>query len=568
MTIKKKILSVFFFSICFIGLSFVAEHIARDKDKAQLHASDSRYLSKLIAEEFVNSSRNLTRLARTYVATGDSNYAAQYLDIVKWRNGEIPRPRHFNKDLYPGVQKPQIDIMKELNFTDAELDLLKKAAGFSNDLIETEQQAMGSIETGQLAAGPFTPQSGEAIDRFAIRILFDANYHNEVSKIMGPVSEFIAAIEQRTDAQQQTAQASAQLWTNITFFLQIAVGLCLLALVAIVYWHGLIPLNNVVAAMKEISNGDGDLGRRLTVKGKDELAELSGAFNLFVSNIMDVVKQVGSSVDSLSSSSAELADTAEKTDQSIAQQKSAIDNVSSASNQMMASVDDVARHASTAAQTARQSDAEVKGTMDVLLNSIGSIKQLTNEIDSASQAIGQLEADSNTITSVLDVIRGIADQTNLLALNAAIEAARAGEQGRGFAVVADEVRNLAQRTQDSTQEIQGMIEQLQTSAIKAVEVMQKSQEQASECVEHAENAGDSLRVITQDISTMNDMNNQIASASEEQNLAMQAINSSITTLLGQVERTVDGSKDTAQNSESMQKLSTNLKELIGTFKVA
>ncbi|WP_261840783.1 methyl-accepting chemotaxis protein [Aliamphritea ceti] len=568
MKIRTKLVSVFCLSMVLMGAALVAEKVAVSKNDDQLKASEKRHLSNLIADEFLQSSKNLTRLARTYVATGDQAYQEKYWQIVQWRSGDIPRPAEFHPDLYPGVIKPQADIMKDLNFTDAEFALLKEAGQLSNDLIRTEEQAMNSIKQGIVAAGPYKANSGESIETFAIRILFDANYHREVTKIMGPVDLFFAEIDQRTAAELKAAQTSANFWMNTAFTFQLLVCAALIAVIFMTLRFVLTPLNQVVEAMREIGEGDGNLGNRLEEKGNDELTDLARSFNLFAANVMAMVQQVGASVENISSSSSQLASTAEKADYAINQQKMSIDQVSSASHQMVAAVQEVARHATSAAAATNQSDTEASQGMRVLDNAIQEINVLTEEIHQASGAIGQLESDSNTISTVLDVIRDIADQTNLLALNAAIEAARAGEQGRGFAVVADEVRNLAQRTQDSTQEIQGMIERLQSSAMTAVNVMQRSQDQAKSCVTQAVEAGTSLQSITQAISSINDMNNQIATASEQQGAVMEEISTSIMAILTQVDETSEGSRNTAVSSDSMRDLSMELKALVGQFKVA
>ena len=568
MKIRTKLVSVFCLSMTLIGAALVAEKVAVSKNDYQLVVSEKRHLSTLIAEEFLHTSKNLTRLARTYVATGDPAYENAYWDIVKWRSGEIPRPAETHPALYPGVTKPQKEIMQELNFTGTEFALLEEAGNLSNNLIKTEEQAMNSIRQGQVASGPFKPAAGESTEAFAIRILFDVNYHNEVAKIMRPVDLFFNEIDQRTSAELHGAQASANFWMNLAFTFQLLVAGALIAVIFITLRYVLAPLNQVVAAMHDIAEGEGDLGRRLEEKGSDEITDLARSFNTFAANVMDVVQKVGTSVENISASSSQLASTAEKADFAINQQKMSIDQVSSASHQMVSAVQEVARHATSAAAATSQSDTEAVQGMQVLDSAIEEINVLTEEIHQASGAIGQLESDSNTISSILDVIRDIADQTNLLALNAAIEAARAGEQGRGFAVVADEVRNLAQRTQDSTQEIQGMIERLQSSALKAVNVMQRSQDQAQSCVTQAAEAGESLQSITQAISAINDMNNQIATASEQQGAVMEEISTSINAILTQVDETSAGSRNTAVSSDSMRALSMELKTLVGQFKVA
>jgi methyl-accepting chemotaxis protein len=198
--------------------------------------------------------------------------------------------------------------------------------------------------------------------------------------------------------------------------------------------------------------------------------------------------------------------------------------------------------------------------------SIDNINLLQSDIDTASGVIDRLANDSDAIGSVLDVIRGIADQTNLLALNAAIEAARAGEQGRGFAVVADEVRTLAKRTQDSTSEIQIMIEKLQHGAKEAVERIAFSKERAIACVENSKESGDALNEITQSVASISQINHQIAAATEEQNNAIEEIRRTVEVINEHVEETAAGSRETASNSQHTTELSSKIQLLVGKFK--
>ncbi len=214
----------------------------------------------------------------------------------------------------------------------------------------------------------------------------------------------------------------------------------------------------------------------------------------------------------------------------ILEQKDEVDKVATAMTEMSATVHEVARNATEAAEAAQRADEETtKGKM-VVSQAIEAIDLLANEVNDAAQVIHRLEQDSDEIGAVLDVIRGIAEQTNLLALNAAIEAARAGEQGRGFAVVADEVRTLAQRTQQSTQEIQNMIERLQSGAQDAVKAMEQGRSRAQVGVEQAAEAGTSLETIAQAVGTISDMNTQIATAAEEQSVVAEEINLNIVSI--------------------------------------
>jgi methyl-accepting chemotaxis protein len=203
----------------------------------------------------------------------------------------------------------------------------------------------------------------------------------------------------------------------------------------------------------------------------------------------------------------------------------------------------------------------------VVTASIHSIEELAKEIGNASNVITNLEQDSENIGSVLDVIRGIAEQTNLLALNAAIEAARAGEQGRGFAVVADEVRTLASRTQQSTQEIQTMIERLQQGAHNAVDVMKASQSRTTDTVGHANKAGEALNSISNYVGDINDMNLQIASAAEQQSAVAEEINQNVVRITDIAQHTSDSMQEIASSSNDLAQLSSNLDTLVSNFKV-
>ncbi|MGV8842447.1 MAG: methyl-accepting chemotaxis protein [Pseudomonas sp.] len=241
--------------------------------------------------------------------------------------------------------------------------------------------------------------------------------------------------------------------------------------------------------------------------------------------------------------------------------------VASAMNEMSATVQEVARHASQTATASSGADEESRAGVKVATEALDGIEVLISDIENAAKVILQVQSDSASIGMVLDVIKGIAEQTNLLALNAAIEAARAGEQGRGFAVVADEVRTLASRTQKSTEEIQSMIQQLQGGARNAVQAMETAQKRAhagSECVAKA---AQSLSVIANEVGTINDMNTQIATASEEQSAVAEEINRNITTISLIADTTSTDAKQNSQISEDLVRLAGELNRLVGQFKL-
>ncbi len=353
---------------------------------------------------------------------------------------------------------------------------------------------------------------------------------------------------------------------NITI---IVCGLVFVAGLMLVYFMSLgisNPIKRTVNAMNDIAEGEGDLTMRLDENGKDEIAMLATAFNQFVEKVRKTVSQVAGSTAQLASAAEELDTITRETTEGVLQQQNETEQVATAMNEMTATVQEVARHAGEAAAFAQSANQESVSGKNIVSETTSVINKLASEIEQSANVINDLEADSENIGSVLDVIKGIAEQTNLLALNAAIEAARAGEQGRGFAVVADEVRTLASRTQQSTEEIQNMIERLQRNSRQAVEVMQASKECAGASVEKANEASTSLTAITQAVTNISDMNVQIATAAEEQSSVSEEINRNISNINDVVRQTAEGTGQISDASSELAKLSNDLQQLVSQFK--
>ncbi|MCM8742003.1 methyl-accepting chemotaxis protein [Pseudomonas koreensis] len=349
------------------------------------------------------------------------------------------------------------------------------------------------------------------------------------------------------------------------------VGLIIAAIGLLVIWlvgHGIArPLKQMVAMLDDIAKGEGDLTRRLSSDRSDELGSIAKGFNTFLAKLQAMITQVVTSVQSVSDSSEHTADIAIRTNIGIQKQMAEIDQVATAVQEMTATAQDVARNATQAAQAASHADQAAGQGMQIVRDTSNSIGVLAVEIGKAVEVVQTLAKDSENINAILTAIRGIAEQTNLLALNAAIEAARAGEQGRGFAVVADEVRNLAQKTQKATEEIQSMIQQLQQGTRDVVRVMEDSQNRTDESVQHAAKAAEALETITQAVSVINDMNTQIASAAEEQSAVADDINRNVINI-GQVANEVAGGADESSSaSAGLTKLAEQQRRLINQFKV-
>ncbi|MEB0042128.1 MULTISPECIES: methyl-accepting chemotaxis protein [unclassified Pseudomonas] len=351
------------------------------------------------------------------------------------------------------------------------------------------------------------------------------------------------------------------------------VGIALLVLVIIsvagVLLTGTIvrPLRLMKANLDDIASGDGDLTRRLSVSGDDELGELAGSFNRFVDKIHGLVRQIAEMTSQLSGLVTEVSDQAHRSEKAMDRQRQETDQVATAINEMSAAAHEVAKSAQGAAIAAQKTDAEGQAAKRVVDGSIKQIHALVNDIRSSGASLDSLQNDVSSIVSVLGVIRSIADQTNLLALNAAIEAARAGEAGRGFAVVADEVRALASRTQQSTQEIQTMIDRLQTGTKGAVEAMRRSSEAGDGTSAQANEAGTSLDTIAALIGTINSMNAQIASAADQQTSVAEEINRSVHQIAEAVDSVADQTQQSAQTSRNLADLGQRLGKLVGQFRI-
>lgn len=311
----------------------------------------------------------------------------------------------------------------------------------------------------------------------------------------------------------------------------------------------------------------GNLTCNIPAASNDETGKVLAQLAIMRSKLHSTIQQLSGASIQLAAAAEETSSVTNQTSASLLQQQSETEQVATAMNEMNATVREVARNANDAATAAHKADDAAQTGKQVVTQTINTIDTLAREVETAVGVIRQLEQESNGIGKVLDVIRSIAEQTNLLALNAAIEAARAGEHGRGFAVVADEVRTLASRTQKSTAEIQSMIQKLQTGAANAVKIMETNSTQAQAGVKQVAQAGTSLDSISRAVATINDMNAQIAAAAEEQTAVAEEINRNIVNISQSTEQSSQGAQQTATASEELAQLAGQLHGLVGQFKI-
>ncbi|MBI6566679.1 methyl-accepting chemotaxis protein [Pseudomonas synxantha] len=361
------------------------------------------------------------------------------------------------------------------------------------------------------------------------------------------------------------AEFNAQVWK--ASFIVLGIALVMGLLVSLIARSIVQPLQAAVNAMGNIASGESDLTRSLDTHGSDELTQLARHFNSFTAKLREVVGQLQVCATALGQSSTELGHNASQAHDRSQQQSQQMELVATAINEVTYGVQDVAKNAEHAASEMRDAQAQAQQGQVNIDGSLQQIDQLSNTISQAVEVIRTLSSESTQIGGVLEVIRSIADQTNLLALNAAIEAARAGEQGRGFAVVADEVRLLAQRTQKSTAEIQAMIERLQGHSEAAVKVISDSHSASQLTIEQAGQAGASLTAIGQALHNLNGLNASIASATLQQAHVVEDINQNVTQAAGLSHSTALAAEQSSVASGQLRGLSEQLDGLLRQFRI-
>lgn len=389
-----------------------------------------------------------------------------------------------------------------------------------------------------------------------------------VNPAIGKVREVMMQLSDNLmhDAQQEFNQGEQRYQQTIKLFAVVmALGGALIVLLAL---RVITSIQRAVKLLREASEqmASGDTTVRVRYQGQDELRDVAIAFNNMSERFQTALQDVDRSAEQLAAASEETSVITVNTSESMQKQQNEISQVATAMNEMHATANEVARSASQAADAARHADKEAALGRDVSLQTIDAIESLASGVESATAVIEALAKDSEDIGSVLDVIRSIAEQTNLLALNAAIEAARAGEAGRGFAVVADEVRTLASRTQQSTQEINDMVARLQSGAAQAVAAMETGRVQARAGVEQTLKTTACLESIVSAIHTINDMNVQIASAAEEQSAVSEEITRSVVAINDLTTETTDGAMQTTQASHEVARLASALQDMLERFR--
>ncbi len=392
-------------------------------------------------------------------------------------------------------------------------------------------------------------------------------YITQAEQLLTLLGGFEAAGDQAVEGEIEHIRLIQSNTETLTFAALIAGLVIAITLAVLILRAILIPLGSILSRLRDIARGEGDLTQRIHLSSNDELGRLAREFNYFIDHIHQLIKDVKTKRESMGHTVVEMKSLMSETQHTVLRQQNETDQIATAITEMAATAREITNNTHSAADTAEQASGVSTQARETVESAIENISSLSDELKDAAQVVSGLEEDVGQIVGVLDVIVGIAEQTNLLALNAAIEAARAGEQGRGFAVVADEVRGLAGRTQQSTEEIQQMIERLKTSSRKAVDVMHRSNQKSDATVKQSTEVSQALQHILNSVKDINDATQMIAAASEQQAATSDEMNNNVLRIVDSAQRVTDSMHKTGEHCEQTLRNSEELGELVRRFKV-
>ena len=508
LTLRQKQLILIGWLLATIAVLAGSDYVLGQANRDLALAYQEQYLAQRLADELRHSSDDLTRLARTYVVTGDPRWEAQYNEVVNIRAGKQPRPAGYEGIYWdfraadmpiPGKAGEQIsllDMMKRAGFTKEELAQLEEAGKRSGDLVQTEVVAMNLVKGLHVGDGGALVKGTPDLEK-ARQLMHDAAYHANKAKIMEPLAAFFKLLDTRTQAQIHSAEQRAASWT----WIQRSSGAVMLALFCIllyaVFTNIAVSMRRAVTILGRVEYGD--LTQRTRAEGRDEVAQLLQTLMRMQNGLTKVVTTVRDGSHTVADASAEITESSDNLSMRTESQASAL-------QQTAASMEQLATTVQQNANNARQANQLAQGASEVANRGAHIVREVTDTMQGISDS-------AHKIADIIGVIDGIAFQTNILALNAAVEAARAGEQGRGFAVVASEVRNLAGRAADAAKEIKALIDE--------------SVQRVSAGSSLASNAGSTMQEVVGSIQRVTSIMGEISAASSEQALGVQQISRAV-----------------------------------------
>jgi len=558
MLIRTKLIAIgIFLFITLIGVGVAAKlsfsTLSKDFELVVLGATDSAESAQLASEGASSGSQQLADINTDML---------QIVDGIKTANQRNKLISKKVEDISAtlGELIETIDELSEEVYDEEALAILEEVSDEVGDIDERlKREALLNIMA-----------SSEALDKFAERIGSEANQVdalNNYLKLQVDISESSSA---SSESIQALAHQSSQniIWQEkLIVYSLVALAFSALIITFIIVKVIVLPINKTVKLMKNIGEGEGDLTQRLEVSGKDEMALIAMAFNQFVSRIQHLIEDISESTEQLRRLSGETLMAMQEGDQAMQSQQSEVEQIATAVSEMNAASQDVAENANLAEGASLEVNQHTQSGQKVVGEAVSSVTHLVDEVENAVQVIAQLSDKSTSVNSVVDVIQSVSEQTNLLALNAAIEAARAGEHGRGFAVVADEVRALAAKVESSTSDIRDIIDEMLSMTDKAVSVMESSRVVSNETLEGSNQASEALSAITNAMHTVIDMNAQITGSANEQKGVTEQLNQRISQVHELSNHTSVQLSRTLATCQSLDEISQNLSGKLQQFKV-
>ncbi len=556
-TIKAKIygISVVFIGALAVSIIYALNSMNQIGEELAAISEENIPLTQVVSQITIHQLEQAINFERTLRfgerMNTETRAADHFNEAVKTFTGFS---RQINEEFSSGEQIAQKAMAFSRNTNEQQefkqvADILKRVKKEHGDYVRHAEHTIGLIKQGRLHEA-FEAAEGIETEEKAIS--------HELEALQIEIGQFTEIAARNAEQHEKSAFSTLSAIGLVAGLLGITIAFLVIGSIT----RGLRDAIHVAQSVAA-----GNLTEEVHVEGSDEIAQLLNALSIMRNKLHQMINEMNQASTELAASAEELAAVSEDTNRTLYEQQSEVQQAATAINEMSATVQEVARSAQDTANSATHASTEAHLGQQEVSNTIDSISSLATAVENATRVIHQVGEDSSDISTVLDVIKSIAEQTNLLALNAAIEAARAGEQGRGFAVVADEVRTLAKRTQESTKEIEGVIVRLQDSSKNAVYAMEDGRTQTETSVKQAAKAGTSLETITQAISHISDMNTQIASAAEEQSVVAEEINRNITVISDVAEQNAAASNQITASSEELSRLACNLQSHIAQFEV-
>nr|WP_201762887.1 methyl-accepting chemotaxis protein [Burkholderia thailandensis] len=518
------------------------------------HAYQQRYVSTQLANELRRSSDDLTRLARTYVATGDAKWEQQYNEVLAIRSGKAPRPLDYDRiywdfraadePMRPGHGETISlqDMMKRAGFTDEEFAKLHDAEQNSNDLVKTETIAMNLVKgLTPDDAGNFTKQGPPDLDK-ARSLMFDANYHRFKAKIMHPIDDFLKLLDARTEGAIASAQATAQTWKTVSAGVAIGALACFALMLHALFRRVIAGLEVAASTAGRVAAGDLTShfdADRVDPQAKNEISRVMRSLQTMNDGLVRIVSDVRSGTDAIATASHEI--------------MAGNNDLSARTEQQAASLQETAASMSELTATVKLNLENARQANMIGSDAVSTVEQGAVSVEHLVTTVNAISASSGKIADIISLIEGIAFQTNILALNAAVEAARAGEQGRGFAVVASEVRSLAQRSSAAAKEIKDLIE-------TSIDTVRDGVSKADEVGRHIVEVKRAIRRVA-------DLVGEITSASEEQSRGIEQVDAAVSQMDRVTQQNAALVEQAAAASKAMDDQAGNLRAAASIFKL-